>query len=457
MTENMELFFDRRPRMAEKFQFPGTFMEFADNIAGSVPAGSQSPLLKEKIVSEVKRMLPDAVSPDLLESQLNRSPIISYADHHGLLNHPLLYNSNILYAEIVKQLKLPYIVVFATGNVPLKNQSYPRGFYFNHERYNFFKNKLRHIPVYLLEEKIVAEKGKGLESFVLNFKSAMFTEEERKFLEFLFFECLDIETVSQKFEKFSDQVTYMNYKIWKYYFHQNIRETIPDIVYLQSNQIVMDLLLREIAKEDSLISSILFDSSVRQVFLKNFHGIACCWGDNMGSQLFWGVSEKKKFINLHCNQDTNKLVGEGIQIELERECVIDALKSKRILPTIFIDFLIITFMEGYLALGGFNQIEFLTDMKTAHIKSLQEIGWTDLIKPFTSRVTDGLVCGMLPFEFNSGIDLIWYFNSKDGKFNRNIDKGLSREFLDTMLEMKTKNMIASAIETMMDNISRVDM
>jgi len=124
MDKKMEDFFSKKPGIRKKYEFPGTFREFAAGIAKSVT-----------VVEEAARILSKEVSPELLENQLSRHPIISYADHHGLLNYKLLYNSNILYAEIIKEMKLPYVVVFASGSVPLVNTSHGRGFYFKKQIY----------------------------------------------------------------------------------------------------------------------------------------------------------------------------------------------------------------------------------------------------------------------------------------------------------------------------------
>jgi len=440
MDKKMEDFFSKKPGIRKKYEFPGTFREFAAGIAKSVT-----------VVEEAARILSKEVSPELLENQLSRHPIISYADHHGLLNYKLLYNSNILYAEIIKEMKLPYVVVFASGSVPLVNTSHGRGFYFKKQKFNFFAERPSKAPVYLFPNKLCAEKEKGIDSILNSYPRDLLTGEEKKFLEFLFFDCLNVKEATEHYERFSDQLTFLNYKVWKYYFDKSIRNSIPDIVYLQTNQILVKLLIDEIKKEDSLISLILFDPKVREVFLKIFYGIQCCWGDDRGSYLFWGIyGKKKRFIRLQFDPSSNSVVGKDTRLELNRENVIEHLMTKKILQTVFFDFLIITFLGGYLVLGGFNQIEYLTHMQKAHIKSLKEIGMSDMADDFASRLTDGFICGMLPFTSDSGIDLIWHYNSTGGKFNGNLDRGLTQDDLDKMLNMKLKTLIYSAVETMLD-------
>ncbi len=450
MKKKMEEFFRHRPNMLKKYTFPGDFGDFGRDIAGAVKPQDRNNSLTRQIIAEVERIFPGKISTQQLEKQLCQYPFVSYADHHGLLNYKLLYNSNLLYAEIVKEIALPYVLVLATGSVPLKNISYPRGFYFKGRKFNFFRKKQRDIPVFLVEEKLEAQRNPGLESFILNVNKENLTGEEKKFLECLFFEGLEIDNLPEGLETFSDQVSCLNFKLWKYYFHSRTRDSIPDMVYLQSNRLVLELLTRELQKEDSLVSTILFDRKAREAVFRNFYGIPCCWGDNAGSHFFWGVSPKKKLFPLTLNEDSNVLEGGQLSIEMTPAAILDALTGGMIMPAIFIDFLLFTFLDGYLALGGFNQVDFLPRMQAAHLKSLEEMGKTGMSESFSSRVTDGLICGMFPFDFDSGIDLIWHYNSRDGKFNGNLEGGLTGEELAKVKHMPVKDLIGSAVEMMLE-------
>lgn len=470
MRKELEEFFRIRPGMSKKYEYPGAYRDFVRDISHSIRPQKETNLIRNVIMKKAGRILADEISQETLEKQLSKYPLISYADHHGLLNYKLLYNSNLLYSEVVKELKLPFIVVFAAGNVPLDNRSHPRGFYFKNQRFNFFGAKEAKTPVFLFEKKLCADRKIGIDSFITGYPKDSITPEEKKFLDFLFFDCLEVAKASEIYDMFSDQITFLNYKLWEYYFDKSMRDSVPKMIYLQSNQMVLDILVDEIKKEDSLVSSILFEPKIRRLFLENFHGIAGCWGENTGSQLFWGVIDKKKYkrlIRLNVDDSSNSLEGDNFSLALDRDTLIEALMSKKILATLFFDYLIITFLGGYLTLGGFNQLDYLQQMQEAHVislidfmiqvqeahvKSLKEIGMHHMADQFASRVTDGLVCGMIPFDFDSGIDLIWHYNSHNRTFNGNLDGGLTRADLDKMLNMKVKDMITSAVEAMLENV-----
>lgn len=451
MNQNIEGFFKERASLREKYEYPGTFKDYAEEIAKSVNHSHQKhrSLMPKLIIEEIKPILPNEIPHHVLEDQLSRYPILSTADHHALLNYRLLYNSNLLYSQIIKELKLPFIIVPATGSIPLVNNTYPRGFHFKKQKYNFFTERKSKVPVYLFPSKLTANKKEGIKSFILNYSKDLLTEEEEKFLEHLFFDCLEIEKAARDYDKFSDQITFLNYKLWKYYFDKRIRDSVPDIIYFQVNRILVRTFIEEIKKEDSLISLILFDPDVRLIFLKNFYGIQGAWKDDKGTRLFWGISEKKRFISLEIDLLTNSLKGKDFCIELQREALIEALMKDNIFPSLFFTFLIITFLEGYVALGGSNQLDYLPKMQKALIKSLKEIGMNDMADRFASRVTDKMICGMFPFDFDSGIDLIWHYNSSDGKFNGNLDKGITQDDLERINNTSVQEMILKGIKTMM--------
>lgn len=451
----LDKFFEHRPKMRDIYRFAGSFSDYAGKTAGKALSKTNKNMLTQCILDDVQRLLPGDVSMPKLDHQLTHTPLVSFADHHALLNYKLLYNSNILYAEIIKKLALPYILVFATGTPPLSNKTYPRGFYFKNTKLNFFTKKYNNVPVCLLDEKLEPDSNKGIESFILNTSSTDLTAEEKKFLHFLFFESLEIEKC-RHYETFSGQITFLNRRLWKYYFDQSIRPSIPELLYLQPNGIITRILINQLQDENSLISRIILDPSVRNKFIKRFYGVACCWGDNTGSQLFWGITRKKdvpRLFSLCIDNQTNSLTGEHFSIALGKDQIIDALKSKKIIQTSFFDLLTVTFMEGYLTLGGFNQLEYLPQMQHAHVSILKELGMQTIAGQFLSRITNGFICGMFPFHFDSAIDMIWHYNSTNGKFNGNLVRGLTQKDLDNMLNTKLKDLITPAIATMLENMS----
>lgn len=448
MGDSIADFFNKRPGMGAAYCFQGTFNDYVDQLVKKIHCTEQNTLLRKCIVNKVERIFPGIIDLKNLAQQLKDYPIISAADHHGLLNYKLLYNSNLVYSALIKNIKQKYLVVLATGDISLNNDSFPRGFFFKGQKVNFFSKKESTIPVHLIDRIVGTHKTFGIECFMLNLNSLDYTEEEKKFLEYLFFNSIDVKGSIQRYSKFSDQISYLNYHLWKLLFHKDIRGFIPDMVYIQSNYLINCIFKEEIKQQNSIISKILFDKEVIALFLKNFNGITSCWDDNSGTHFFWGISEKKKIFPLRYDSESHKLVAANYELELNVDVIIDALDKNEIRLSNYFYYLTTTFLGGYTALGGFNQIEYLPQMQKAHVKTLREIGMHDLADQFASRVTDGLICGMTPFHHDSAIDMIWHYNSTNGKFNGNLDNGITQEELDRVNNMSVREMIHSAIETM---------
>lgn len=455
MTIPLETFFALRPGMKKKFEFPGTFNDLCSTMAASILPVEPGRKLKAKILEHSGRLLTPNISIPALNDQLSRCPILSTADHFALLNYKLLYNSNLLYSHLVRFLGFPYMVVPATGSIPLVNNTYPRGFYFNQQKLNFFPERKSRVPVFLFDSQLSLDGGNDLKNLVLNIDQVGLTGEQIGFLDYLFFEALDTRDIVTRYHTFSGQITNLNFRLWPYYFHRDIRPSIPGLVYLQVNPMIQEILVDELRDPGSLVSWILFDRAARKIFLRHFNGIYGAWDDNhesKGSHFFWGIPGKGKMIPLRLDERQNLLCGNGMALPMEPGVLVDALENKQISASLFMDFLVITFMEGYTVLGGFNQLEYLPLMQAAHLKCLEELGQKELVSHFASLVTDGLICGMFPFDFASGIDLIWHYNSQGGRFNGNLDSGLTGEDLDRMGKMKVREMIKAAVGTMMDSV-----
>ena len=120
----------------------------------------------------------------------------------------------------------------------------------------------------------------------------------------------------------------------------------------------------------------------------------------------------------------------------------------------FLDILILGFVEGYTLLGGFNQVSYLAWMRVAHERCMLRLGEWPLAARFARTPTDGLICGLMPFpQWQSSLDMIWHHNSTpDGRFNGKLDGGLTRADLNRMMDMPMKDLIRNGVDAMLDVI-----
>ena len=95
-------------------------------------------------------------------------------------------------------------------------------------------------------------------------------------------------------------------------------------------------------------------------------------------------------------------------------------------------------------------------MREKYKTTLQELHMDEMVEVFSARNKYNVTCGMFPFEFNSAIDMIWHYNSHNGKFNGTLDGGLTGEDIKKMHNMKVKDIIDRAVEVMLGNVDPTD-
>ncbi|HBD93231.1 MAG: hypothetical protein A2015_10970 [Spirochaetes bacterium GWF1_31_7] len=449
MNNKLDLLFRQRPMMKDWYNSKKSLAEYSKSVLSDINCFESEGILSSAITRKAGEILKDRINTGLLNQQLRSVPLISTADHHGLLHYKLLYNSNIILSEVMRFCSMPYSVVLSTGNIPLNNQSYPRGFYFKNAKFNFFPAKYGEQPVGLFTNKI---KHTRFNEIIVSYdKNIELSKEEISFLYYLFDHLLPEDSVYNLCSTFSEQITLLNFDLWKFFFDENIRDSIPGLIYLETTSLVREIMINELQKESSLLSLILLDKQTRDIFIEEFHNINGCWGDEFGSYFFWGVSDNKKLQRLEVMD--NALSGKDIIIEMTAENIINAIRTKTIFPTLFLSFYIVTFLEDITCFGGFNQIEYLTHMKQAYIRVFERIDRPEMVQRLRRKKTDALICGMIPLQYNSSIDMLWHFNSKNGIFNGNLKGGLTNRDLFSVNSQSIGNMVRGGVESMLENIT----
>ena len=437
-----------RPSIGAVHRYSGTFLRYSGQLFEQTPP-ARSARLKKIILDESAKLLRPSIDPAKLAAQLSSTPILSTADHAGMLNLNILYNANLLYSRMLRSVEAPYLVVLATGRTPLDNISHPRGFYFKNTKHNFFPRKEYRSPVGLLQSGIRGADATGIDSILRPGTTQNLTTAEHEFLERLFFDSLQMREICADGEPYIDQLPRINQRLWKLYFDEEIRQGQAEMVYLHLDKIVTRLVIEDLANPASLLSSILLDKQYRQVFLEQLTGVPGCWWHGYGSQFFWGVGPKTTLVPLEVRGQ--QLVGpenSGICVDLEAGALAEALGQRRIVPGYFLDVFMLSFVEGYTLLGGFNQIEYVQAMQEAVGRSLTMLGQTSSAAQSRTYFRNGFICGPAPFGKGSGIDLLWERNSKDGKFLGNLRRAVTEAELSAAENMPMRLLVESGADLM---------
>ena len=325
-------------------------------------------------------------------------PFVLTANHHGVdffaqsvqgtiifgLKHKAAENA----AGNDSQTTIP---VFACGNIPLNNLTYPRGILVYSLPTFSVDNIPAKIPIFpdRLKRKMVSRVERFDHSMVertlqhihkMTKKREMSAEVSDTLTEILTNEYASEDILS--FDSYSEQAVVLNNRLWRRMFTHS---EVPELVYLEIEKIVAELLAFDLQNDNSLFRLLMFDPKILQKMLRELEGVRVCWrrdnltrrmldGDprrinanNCGTCFFWGIDEQGMRVPLLCipeEKGKNKLTGlddKGKQYEfsLNPDALIAALKKEQILPSLFTCYTVLSLARGIVCAGGYYQAEYL--------------------------------------------------------------------------------------------------
>ncbi|EKD76550.1 MAG: hypothetical protein ACD_43C00065G0001 [uncultured bacterium] len=169
---------------------------------------------------------------------------------------------------------------------------------------------------------------------------------------------------------FSEQTTINNYALWQKFFPAN-NPAPANLICLEQETLVMQLILNYHLDQDTTIYHILFDATYDPLMIKYFENVMGAFSieQHWGSYLFWGMPKDKKY-RVQLWKKGNWLVAddESYKVEFTPTALRAALEAREIFPTTLLDFIVLSFYYGLKCVGGFNQINYLTQMKNNYIK-----------------------------------------------------------------------------------------
>ena len=374
--------------------------------------------------------LAERVARDLIQH-----PVVLTTNHHGVDYFAQSVQGSLLLGLAKKHFsEAATIPVFACGNIPLDNLTYPRGALLYGPvngsgwpaRIPFFSNKLRRQPVSKvrgLDPAMISQAAKRLGN--LEPDSVLSQQQSGVLLELLEqeYSAPDIQALGS----YSDQSVVLNNRIWQRMF--NVGSQMPELVTLELEKITERLLAGDLQNEDSLLSRLLFDDTAMQRLWLQMDGITGCWQCELleqrwqlrespsdlktqgcGSFVFWGVDERNRRIPLFPEWQQQGAVlrgcddnGRSVCFALEPEIILNELKTGRLMPTLFTSFAVIALARGVTCLGGYYQGEYLQEIQYGITTVMRDIGQSeDAIALVDAVKTDGYLSGMQTILFDHG-------------------------------------------------------
>jgi hypothetical protein len=194
------------------------------------------------------------------------------------------------------------------------------------------------------------------------------------------------------------------------------------VVYLELETIVSMLLERDLQNSKSLAWCIMFEPMLREAVFKELDGARACWSIEglarrscsdqpsqakafygCGTQFFWGINARGRRVPL-CLQSSgqNKQVLRGIddrgdhwELCYTPQAILEALREKRLLPSLFTCFLVLSFARGVTCAGGYFQGEYLPRMQEGLANALRtQAGYEDVANLVESVASYTYLSGM---------------------------------------------------------------
>jgi hypothetical protein len=357
------------------------------------------------------RIVHDLVEPLLGKAIADRTiediaaqPFVLTANHHGVDFFAQSVQGTLIFGSRRILTRERYTIpVFACGNIPLNNLTYPRGMLV----YGLRGVSADKIPVKIpifpdrLKRKMVSR--------VERFDLPMIERTRQRIHKMLKNGDLGgrtpgamIDLLTEEYaaddvlslDHYSDQAVVLNNRLWRRMF---AFPGIPELVYLEMEEIAAGLLAFDLQNENSLIYLLLFDPDILQHLLNSLDGVRVCWrrdhltrrmvdgearkinANNCGTCFFWGIDDQGMRVPLHCSHDgegNKKLTGlddkgHAYEWEFSPDGLAEALAKREILPSLFTCYTVLSLARGIVCAGGYYQAEYLPQVQAGVATALE--------------------------------------------------------------------------------------
>jgi hypothetical protein len=327
----------------------------------------QRPLLAG-IQSKVERLFHEDERADLRLPDQTQGLRAGLVYHQGVLNHPVIIGVDIVanFFRMFDREQQGDILTFSTGNIPLNNFFYRRGFNIGGVHVNLYPKKERNKIVYqhpLFEFDIVG-------SLQRTHQWKLHAPDSQQFLESIqeIIHRIDFSTC----RTMGDQMTKINFHLWPLLFRSDFRSQVSRWVCLEYDDLLSDFLIHTIEENsDSWITQLLFNEELCHETLMHFEGKtnACNEARKMGTHFFWGLwDQKPERMLLH----DGILRSENGRLEFEwsPSRIVEALRARQIYPGMFLKYSLLVFYAGMKPFAGYGSANSISQMKVDLVEFL---------------------------------------------------------------------------------------
>ena len=441
-----------------------------------------------KVIFEYTAPLLGESVANLVCRDIEECPLVLTANHLGVDYFSHSVQGSLLFSLYSRAagLKTRTVPVFACGNIPLDNATYPQGVLFymvNESDIGTLPKKMPIFPNRLRRSLVSVSRG---------FDESMIDRATKRSLQMAAGNQVDpqligpLKTILQEdygdpevlaLNTYSDQSVKVNHQIWRRLFQNP--ENAPHLVSLELEKIVGMLLDYDLENPQSLIWQIMFDVGIRENVLKQLNGERACWdldelrnrleidkdvnkygpANGCGTIFFWGVNPAGRRVPLHLGTvagDLDQLVGcdeknNILTVPFTPMGIIEGLKSGKLLPSLFTCFTVLSFARGLECVGGYFQSEYLGTMQRAIFSALKKSRIShDAAQKIAGVRSDLYLSGMLSVMTSMGNN---GRIAPAGPLEIIAGGGLSMEDIDKMMALSVRDAhLAGLIEIIPDAV-----
>lgn len=342
---------------------------------------------------EVRRLLTRIYSKELVDDvceQLQKSPLISTIDHHGILNHPFFINSNLIFSLKNSQ---KYLICFGTSSISLNNSSWPGCLVTTDsdqkiKRFSFFPDKVKTQTVFSAAPLTAADTDRVIKEI---YSDKILSLEQKQKFEKLINEVFRQKAIISQ-SSFSNQSCLISTALWEKFF-----SNAPRLIYLPIEDLVSGVIQNFICDDkNNVLHRLLFTLKGWEMIEKYFTGsLGAFSSEHKGSFLFWGINKKGRRV--HLCRTGNEIKGSQYCLKLQPDKIKQALANRQLYPGTLVCFLVLLSCQ-ITCLGGFNQVNWLTGIKENFLKLLLELGEVELFEKIRQVPTENFAEGNLAFS-----------------------------------------------------------
>ncbi len=321
-------------------------------------------------------------------------PVALTANHHGVDYFAQSLQGTLLFALGAETGVVP---VLACAGIPLNNVTYPRGALLYAAapdrpplRLPLFPDRYKRQLVCrapALDQAMVGRAGQRLARLAAE---GRVEAPAARALETLLTEDYGTAEV-QHLNSYSEQAVLLNQRLWRRLFADPVGA--PELAYLELEKVVSLLLEVDLEDRHSLAHRLICRPEPRQRLLRALDGARACWqlaalqrraagGDGAearggGTVLFWGLDEAGRRLPLAPDGDGDEGVLKGRDeagapwtVPLTPSDLIEGLRGGRLLPSLFLCYLVTALARGVNCAGGYYQAQYLPVMGQGVVAAL---------------------------------------------------------------------------------------